>query len=137
MKVVLDEGAFMPTRSNPDDAGLDLKCKDRIKIWPGCSVIIDTGVHIELPHGYYAKVESRSGLNFKHDIVSCGGIIDEPYRGSIHVKLYNLGNKSYVLEPGDRVAQLVIQQYLAPELELVDKLSETARGSGGFGSTGR
>lgn len=137
MKVVLDEGAYMPTRAHPTDAGLDLRCKERVKIWPGGSATIDTGVHIELPHGYYGKIESKSGLNVKHHIVSCGGTIDEPYRGSIVVELYNFGAMAYVFEPGDKVAQLVIQQYLAPELELVDELSETDRGSGGFGSTGR
>lgn len=137
MKVMLDDGAFMPTRAHPTDAGLDLRAKERVKIWPGTSVAIDTGVHIELPPGYYGKIESKSGLNVNHDIVSCGGTIDEPYRGSIVVKLYNFGDKAYVFQPGDKVAQLVIQHYIAPELEIVDELSETDRGSGGFGSTGK
>jgi len=127
----------MPLRAHPTDAGLDLRAKERVKIWPGMSVIIDTGVHIELPHGYYGKIESKSGLNVKNSIVSCGGTIDEPYRGSIVVKLYNLGNQAHVFEPGDKVAQLVIQPYIAPELELVGELSETDRGSDGFGSTGK
>ena len=91
MKIMLDEGAFMPTRAHPTDAGLDLRAKERVKIWPGMTAAIDTGVHIELPKGYYGKIESKSGLNVKHDIVSCGGTIDEPYRGSIVVKLYNFG----------------------------------------------
>ena len=69
--------------------------------------------------------------------MSCGGTIDEPYRGSIVVKLYNFGSKAYVFEPGDKVAQIVIQPYIAPELEIVDALSETDRGSDGFGSSGR
>lgn len=137
MKVVLDEGAYMPTRAHPTDAGLDLRAKERVKIWPGSYANIDTGVHIELPHGYYGKIESKSGLNTKHGIVACGGVIDEGYTGSLIVTLYNLGDKAYIFEPGDKVVQLVIQQYLAPELELVDELSETDRGSGGFGSTGR
>ena len=137
MKIMLDEGAYLPTRAYPTDAGLDLRAKERVKIWPGMSAAIDTGVHIELPHGYYGKIESKSGLNVNNDIVSCGGVIDEPYRGSIVVKLYNFGSKAYVFEPGDKVAQLVIQSYIAPTLEIVDKLSETDRGSDGFGSTGR
>lgn len=137
MKIMLDPGAFEPKRAHPTDAGLDLMAKERVKIWPGMSATIDTGVHIELPAGYYGKVESKSGLNVKNSIVSCGGTIDEPYRGSIVVKLYNLGDKAYVFEPGDKVAQLVIQPYIAPELELVDELSETDRGSDGFGSTGK
>lgn len=137
MKIMLDPGAFAPTRAHPTDAGLDLRAKERIKLWPGMSACIDTGVHMELPHGYYGKIESKSGLNVNNDIVSCGGTIDEPYRGSIVVKLYNFGSKAYVFEPGDKVAQIVIQPYIAPELEIVDELSETDRGSDGFGSTGR
>lgn len=137
MKIMLDPGAFAPTRAHPTDAGLDLRAKERIKLWPGMSACIDTGVHMELPHGYYGKIESKSGLNVNNDIVSCGGTIDEPYRGSIVVKLYNFGSKAYVFEPGDKVAQIVIQPYIAPELEIVDVLSETDRGSDGFGSTGR
>lgn len=137
MKIMLDPGAFAPTRAHPTDAGLDLRAKERIKLWPGMSACIDTGVHMELPHGYYGKIESKSGLNVNNDIVSCGGTIDEPYRGSIIVKLYNFGSKAYVFEPGDKVAQIVIQPYIAPELEIVDALSETDRGSDGFGSSGR
>ena len=137
MKIMLDPGAFAPTRAHPTDAGLDLRAKERIKLWPGMSACIDTGVHMELPHGYYGKIESKSGLNVNNDIVSCGGTIDEPYRGSIVVKLYNFGSKAYVFEPGDKVAQIVIQPYIAPELEIVDALSETDRGSDGFGRSGR
>ena len=110
---------------------------ERTKIWPGSSATIDTGVHIELPRGYYGKVESRSGLNVNHDIVSCGGVIDEGYTGSIVVKLYNLGNEAHIFDPGDKVAQLVIQPYIAPEIEYVETLTETDRGDAGFGSTGR
>lgn len=137
MKIMLDDGAYLPTRAHPTDAGLDLRAKERVKIWPGMSATIDTGVHVELPTGCYGKIESKSGLNVKHSIVSCGGTIDEPYRGSIVVKLYNLGDKAYVFEAGDKVAQLVIQPYVAPEIEIVDKLSETDRGNNGFGSSGK
>ena len=137
MRILLDPGAYEPTRAHPTDAGLDLRAKERVKIWPGMAATIDTGVHVELPPGYYGKIESKSGLNVKHSIVSCGGTIDEPYRGSIVVKLYNLGDKAYVFEPGDKVAQLVIQPYIAPEIEISGTLSETDRGSNGFGSTGK
>lgn len=137
MKIMLDDGAFAPIRAHETDAGLDLIAKERVKIWPGMSACIDTGVHMELPHGYYGKIESKSGLNVKHNIVSCGGVIDEGYTGSVVVKLYNLGDKAYVFNPGDKVAQLVIQPYVAPELEIVKELSETDRGSNGFGSTGK
>lgn len=137
MKIMLDKGAFMPVREHAQDAGLDLRAKERVKIWPGMSAAIDTGVHIELPPGYYGKIESKSGLNVKYDVVSCGGVIDEGYTGSIVVKLYNFGQNSHVFEPGDKVAQLVIQPYVTPDLFLVDELSDTERGSDGFGSTGK
>ena len=115
---------------------MDLRAKESVKVWPGSSATIDTGVHIELPEGYYGKIESKSGLNVKSGVVSCGGIIDEGYTGSIVVKLYNLGEKAHTFRAGDKVAQLVIQPYVAPELEVVDSLSSTERGDNGFGSSG-
>ena len=108
-----------------------------MEIAAGASASIDTGVHIELPHGYYGKIESKSGLNVKHDIVSCGGVIDEGYTGSIVVKLYNLSRMPYWFCEGDKIAQLIVQPYAAPALELVSHLEETERGDSGFGSTGK
>ena len=137
MKIVLADGAYMPERAHPTDAGLDLRTPSAVKIWPHDSVTIDTGVHVQLPAGTYGKIESKSGLNVKHNIVCCGGVIDENYTGSIVVKLYNLGGYSYEFAAGDKIAQMIIQPYLAPEMELVDKLDETDRGDAGFGSTGR
>lgn len=137
LKVKLDDGARMPTRAHETDAGLDLYAVEGKIIWPGFSRTFDTGVHIELPQGYYGKIESKSGLNVNHSIVSCGGVIDEGYTGSIKVKLYNFGTEDYRIDDGDKIAQLIIMPYAAPELELVDELVETPRGDQGFGSTGR
>lgn len=137
MKIMLDEGAFMPLRAHPTDAGLDLRTPVDVYLPGGGSVVINTGVHLELPAGYYGKVEGKSGLNVKSGIVCLGGTIDEPYRGSIVVKLYNLGRAGHLFQSGDKVAQLVIQPYIAPELELVSELSESDRGENGFGSSGR
>ena len=137
MKILLEPTAFMPVRSHETDAGLDLRSRLNTLIPAHGSAEFDTGVHIELPHGWYGKIESKSGLNTKHDIVSCGGVIDEGYTGSIAVKLYNLSNKEYEVFPGDKIAQLVVMPYLAPELEVVSQLNETERGDAGFGSTGR
>lgn len=137
MKIKLDPGAYMPERAHSTDAGLDLKCKEDTMMWPESSATFDTGVHIELPPGYYGKIESKSGLNVKYDIVSCGGTIDEGYTGSIVVKLYNFGHRDHLFKAGDKIAQLVIMPYIAPELELVSHLDETERGDSGFGSTGR
>lgn len=137
VKVVLDNGAKMPTRAFPTDAGLDLYSREQKTIYPfGGSATFDTGVHMAFEHGTYGKIESKSGLNVKHDVVSCGGVIDESYTGSIAVKLYNFSQTEYVVHAGDKIAQLVIMPYLTPELVPVDKLDETDRGTGGFGSTG-
>lgn len=137
MKIKLDDGAIMPTRAHATDAGLDLYATEDRVIFTGNGVVFDTGVHIEFPHGYYGKIESKSGLNVKHGVVSCGGVIDEGYTGSITVKLYNLGEHVYIVRKGDKIAQLIIMPYEAPELELVEQLEETERGENGFGSTGR
>lgn len=137
IKIVVDEGAFVPTRAHKTDAGLDLYCKEHTRIWAGHSAIFDTGVHIEMPHGYFGKIESKSGLNINHSIVSHGGVVDEGYTGSIKVKLYNHGSSYYDFERGDKIAQLVLEEYLAPELEVVSHLNETERGSQGFGSSGK
>lgn len=137
MKVKLDPGAFLPERAHPTDAGLDLRCREMHGVLPGASIVIDTGVHIELPPGYYGKIESKSGLNVKYGIVSCGGVIDEGYTGSIVVKLYNLSDVPYIFSAGDKIAQLIIQPYATPWLMEVDELDDTPRGGKGFGSTGR
>ena len=137
MRVVLDYGAAMPSRAHDTDAGLDLCCIKGGIIWPWSHKVFDTGVHLELPPGTWGKIESKSGLNVKHNIVSCGGTIDEGYTGSIRVKLYNLGWIPYRFRGGDKIAQLVILPYLAPDMDWVDSLEETERGNSGFGSTGR
>lgn len=137
MKIVLDEGAYMPERAHPTDAGLDLRTREKFVLWPGSHHTFDTGVHIEIPAGCFGHIESKSGLNVKDSVVSCGGIIDEGYTGSIAVKLYNFGRHDKVFEVGDKIAQIIIQPYLAPEMVVVDSLDQTDRGDAGFGSTGR
>ena len=134
MKIMLDEGAIMPTRSHPYDAGLDLYAMEDGII--DYSETFDTGVHVQIPEGYVGFIKSRSGLMCKHDITS-DGTIDCGYTGSIRVKLFNHGVASYYVKAGDKIAQLVIVPCLLPELELVDSLEETDRGDNGFGSTGR
>ena len=98
--------------------------------------MFDTGVHIELPSGTFGQLFSKSGLNVNYNIVSCGGTIDEGYTGSIRVKLYNLGDKPYMIRARQKICQLVIMPCLQPELEVVDRLEETERGEKGFGSSG-
>ena len=135
MKIMLEPNARMPQRAFPTDAGLDLYSREEQIILPGESAVFDTGVHVELPKGTFGKLESKSGLHFKYGIVCLGGVVDESYRGSINVKLTNFGDKPYMVRKGQKIVQMIVQPYFAPELELADSLSETDRGSNGFGST--
>lgn len=137
MKIVLDKGAYMPVRGHAEDAGMDLRTPTEVTIPAGGSALIDTGVHMQIPVGYFGKLESKSGLNVKHSIVSHGGVIDSGYTGSIIAKLYNHGDSDFTFSPGDKVVQIIIQPCALPEIEVVDSLEETERGIGGFGSTGR
>ena len=136
MKIKLNKGAYMPVRGHEADAGLDLRTPERVVIYPNDSVTINTGVHVQIPFGYFGKLESKSGLNVNHGIVSHGGVIDSGYTGPVVVKLYNQGKQKYVFEQGDKIVQLIIQPCLLPMLELVDDLEDTYRGDNGFGSTG-
>lgn len=135
VKVVLDDGAYMPTRAHSADAGLDLYSQIDAVIFQNCSGTFDTGVHIEIPEGYVGFLKSKSGLNIKKCLQS-EGVIDSGYTGSICVKLYNHGAKAVEIKKGQKISQLVLLPIITPELELVDSLEDTERGSGGFGSTG-
>ena len=136
MKIVLDEGAIMPCRAHSADAGYDLFSREDAVIYPNAGGIFDTGVHVAIPEGYVGFLKSKSGLNVKHSIQS-EGVIDSGYTGSIHVKLFNHGSKAVRIEKGQKISQLVLLPIITPELEVVDNLSPTDRGDGGFGSTGK
>lgn len=136
MKVLLNEGAHIPERGHAADAGLDIKTPYAFSIKPGHSITIETGVHVQLPKGTVGMLKSKSGLNVKHGITS-EGVIDEEYTGSIKAKLYNHGTEPVDFEAGDKITQLVILPVIRPQIEIVDFLEETERGTNGFGSTGR
>ena len=136
MKIVLDPGAYMPTRGHSTDAGLDIRTPVKLVVPPKGSVTVDTGVHIELPPNTAGILEPKSGLNVKKNIIGCG-TIDFGYTGSIRVKLYNMGWLPVKFKPGDKIIQLVINEIRIPELELADELEDTERGDNGFGTTGR
>ena len=137
LKVVLDDGAYAPERAHDTDAGMDLRTPHRVVIPAGGSMAINTGVHMEIPPGYFGKLESKSGLNVKHDVVSHGGTIDSGYTGAIVAKLYNHGKTDYEFNRGDKIIQIIIQPCQLCGIEVVEELDETERGTGGFGSTGR
>lgn len=136
MKIKLDRGAFVPERAHVTDAGADLRTPVGTVIPAMGSCIIDTGVHIQLPHGYVGMLKSKSGLNVMHDITS-EGVIDEGYTGSIKVKLYNHGDRPYRVERYDKITQLVIMPCEYVRFEAVEELDDSERGGDGFGSTGK
>jgi dUTP pyrophosphatase len=136
-------GAAVPLPSYQSElaAGLDL-CADLSApktIAPGERLLVGTGFAVALAPGFEAQVRPRSGLAFRHGItvLNTPGTVDADYRGEIKVLLANLGAEPFVVEPGARIAQLVVAPVVRAELELVGELDETARGSGGYGSTGR
>lgn len=136
MEIMLDDGAYMPTRGHETDAGLDLRTPKAVTVPAYGSVTVDTGVHVAVPHGCAGLLVSKSGLNVRHDITSTG-LIDEGYTGSVVVKLYNHGGEDYGFEAGDKITQLVVIPVVCEPLEQVAAFNETERGNGGFGSTGR
>lgn len=136
IKIQLDEGAIMPTRAHDTDAGLDLYARKDAIIPARESATFDTGVHIQLPPQTVGMLKSKSGLNVRYGITS-EGVIDVGYTGSIVAKLYNNSGYDYRINAGDKITQLVIMPILTPALEVVERLEETERGAGGFGSTGK
>lgn len=137
MRIVLDKGAIMPSKVFATDAGYDLYARDTQIIPAKESATFDTGVHIELMPGTVGMIKSKSGLNIKHGITS-EGVVDATYSGSIVVKLYNHSGYDYKVNAGDKITQLVIMPLAyVGELDVVDHLEETGRGSNGFGSSGK
>ena len=137
----LKEEAVLPERKTPGSAGFDLcACiAQEITMEPGDMAVFPTGLAAEIPEGCAGMIFTRSGLGVKHGIaVSNGvGVIDSDYRGEIQVGLHNFSRTAYTVCPGDRIAQLVIAPVLRAAFAETDALSDTVRGEGGFGSTGR
>jgi dUTP pyrophosphatase len=138
---IRSENGVLPIHETKGSAGMDLRaCLDTpITLMPGERGLIPTGLSIELPQGFEAQVRARSGLAIKHGVglVNGVGTIDSDYRGEIKIALINLGQDSFVINNGDRIAQMVVSRYETVEWERVDQLDETERGEGGFGHTGQ
>jgi dUTP pyrophosphatase len=135
----LDPLAVVPSRAYPGDAGLDLHALEPVVLGPGERASIPTGIAVEIPDGLAGLVLPRSGLAARHGIalVNAPGLIDSGYRGEIRVLLLNTDrHHPYEFEPGERIAQLLLIRHEAPEVLEVDELSDSARGLGGFGSSG-
>jgi len=132
----LSENASIPVRGSPDSAGFDLASAEATVIKAGGKGIVKTDLSIACPPGTYARIAPRSGLAVKK-FIDCGaGVVDADYRGPVGVVLFNFGSEDFVVEKGDRVAQLILEKISMVEAVEVDELTDTQRGSGGFGSTG-
>lgn len=140
IKIVNRGTQQLPAYATPQSAGMDLRANitEPITLQPMERRIIPTGLHIALPEGYEAQVRPRSGLAFKHGItvLNSPGTIDADYRGELGVLLINLSTEPFVIEAGERIAQMVIARHEQGEFYLVEELDETERGEGGYGHTG-
>ncbi|MCO6501042.1 MAG: dUTP diphosphatase [Vicingus serpentipes] len=141
IKIVNKSNHPLPEYATTSSAGVDLRANlvESITLKPLERTLVKTGLYIELPHKYEAQVRPRSGLALKHGItvLNTPGTIDADYRGEIGVILVNLSSEEFTIENGERVAQLVIAKHKQAEWVLVEELSDTERGAGGFGSTGK
>lgn len=135
----LDAHARLPEYAHPGDAGLDLFAIESHSLKPGEAQLVKTGIALELPDGYEAQVRPRSGLALKHSItvLNSPGTVDAGYRGEVGVVLINHGRETFEVTFGMKIAQMVINQIVQADILEVDALSESARGEGGYGSTGQ
>jgi dUTP pyrophosphatase len=137
--LIIAEEGFLPTYSNPGDAGADLRSTQDTVVPARGRQLVTTGVKIALPVGFVALVHPRSGLAAKHGVtvLNTPGTVDAGYRGEIMVTLYNSSDDDFPISRGDRIAQLVVQRFERADFIEVSELPDSARGTGGFGSTGR
>ncbi len=129
--------AVLPTYAHPGDAGLDIYTCDAVSVAPGERVTVATGIAMEIPDGYVGLVWDKGGISIKGGLKTLGGVVDSPYRGEIMIGIINLSKESYTFEKGHKVAQMVIQKKEDVMVEEVAELSDTSRGEGRFGSTGK
>ena len=132
----IDKMLPLPCYAKKSDAALDLRSSIDCVIKPNESKTIPSGIAVEIPQGYFGSVRDRSGLASKFAIHTLAGVIDSGYRGEIGIVLINLGKEDFKITKSDRIAQIIIQPILQPEIVEVESLDESDRGIGGFGSTG-
>ncbi len=140
VKIINDSNNQLPAYETYSSAGMDVRAKldAPLTLQPLQRALIPTGLRMQLPQGYECQVRPRSGLALKHGIslVNTPGTIDADYRGEIGIIVINLSNEPYTITDGERIAQLVIKEYVHVDWEQVDRIDETERGEGGFGHTG-
>lgn len=134
---LLSEAAKTPTKGTDQAAGYDLYAAQNAEIDPLKRALIKTNISIAIPKGYYGRIAPRSGLAYKNGIDVMAGVIDSDYRGDIGVILYNTGVDVFNIKQGDRIAQLIIEKCHVADWDLVEDLSDTDRGEGGYGHTGK
>lgn len=134
---LLTENSKAPTRNTPTDAGLDLYASEEVLINGREWKAISAGISISIPDGYYARIAPRSGLAYKYGLDVFAGVVDSGYRGEIKVIIYNAGEKNYLINAGDKIAQLIIEKCYLWNTLIVDELNESSRGERGFGSSGK
>lgn len=132
----LDPRAVLPSRGSESAAGLDIYAIEDLTIAPGERCLARTGLSVAIPEGYYGRVAPRSGLATKNGLDTLAGVIDADYRGEIGCLLYNAGSELIHLPAGSKICQLIIEKIITPTPAWADEISDTERGSGGFGSTG-
>lgn len=133
----LHESARLPLRGSAHAIGADLCCVEAFTLQPLERKLIPTGLAIEIPVGFYGRVAPRSGLAVKQGIDTLAGVIDSDYRGEVRVLLINFNSEAVSFDAGERIAQLIIEKAETVDYEWAEELSDTTRGAGGFGSTGR
>ena len=136
VQVKLTSPEQKPRRQSRWAAGHDLVASEDVVVPARGSAVVDTGTCVALPEGHYGRVAGRSSLAFKHDVTAFEGTIDEDYRGRIMVKLFNHSDEEFKTGALTRIAQLIIQPYSTPVIDVVEELEDSERGAGGFGSTG-
>lgn len=132
----LSQHATLPKRGSANAAGYDLSSSADTVVPARGKAVVPTDLAIAIPPNTYARVAPRSGLAVKHFIDTAAGVIDEDYRGPVGVVLFNHGPQDFAVKKGDRIAQLILERIMTPEVEVVQELSSTVRGAGGYGSTG-
>lgn len=133
----LHKDAKLPTYAHHGDAGFDLYAIESVSIPVGARVLVGTGIAIEIPDGYVGLIWDKSGLSMVHGLKNLGGVIDAGYRGEIKAGVVNLSDEDYTITVGHKVAQMLIQKVERADIKEVAELSDTLRGHGGFGSTGK
>jgi dUTP pyrophosphatase len=133
----LDPAAIVPTRAHSGDAGLDLHALEDARVTPGAVTTVPTGIAVGIPYGHVGLIKPRSGLAARHDIDTLAGVIDHGYTGEVKVLITTHSDTSRWIRAGERVAQLLVIPIAYTQPQVVDALPDSARGDGGFGSTGR